>query len=99
MEVNIPVASSGALKYEKTELERSKLPGIQPEAENLMKNCFMCQECQAPGLMILAKNLKPLVAGPPYDKSGGRKEDKQNNPDDGSDVCLVRRWPLLLFRW
>jgi predicted nucleic acid-binding protein len=36
--VNIPGASSGALQYEKTEIERSKLRGIQPESQNLMKS-------------------------------------------------------------
>jgi hypothetical protein len=38
--VNNPGASSGALTYEKTEIERSKLRGIQPGRPSLMnKNC------------------------------------------------------------
>ena len=38
--VNNPGASSGALRYEKTEIERSKLRGIQPGRQNLMKSAL-----------------------------------------------------------
>jgi len=43
---NIPGASSGASEYEKAEIERSKLRGIKPGRQRLMKVAIRHAYCQ-----------------------------------------------------